>query len=84
MEELYKMTSTKFSGFQDMYFQDSFPEEFAISAKPALINQPRYIHPQQLSHVPAPGKPLDGEAFTAFVDAVSREIATDLGLKKKS
>ncbi len=74
----------KFSGFQDMYFQNSFPDEFAVSPDPALVNQPRYIHPKHLKQVPAPGKPLDPEAMTTFVNAISRQIAADLGLKKRT
>jgi threonine synthase len=74
----------KFSGFQDMYFQNSFPDGFAVKPDPALVNQPRYVHPQTLKQVPMPGKPLDADAFAEFVDAVSLQIATDLGLKKRS
>ncbi len=74
----------KFSGFQDMYFQGSFPETFDVHSDPALVNRPRYVHPDHLDQVPAPGKPLDKEAFAVFVNAVSREIAETLGLKKKS
>jgi threonine synthase len=74
----------KFSGFQDMYFQNSFPDGYAVSSNPALTNRPHYVHPEHLKTVPAPGKPLDGEAFTAFVEAVSRQIATELGLKKNT
>ena len=74
----------KFSGFQDMYFQDSFPDGFAVRPNPELINQPRYVHPKHLKQVPEPGQPLNAEAFSAFVDAVSKQIATDLGLKKKT
>ena len=73
----------KFSGFQDMYFQDSFPEGFAVRPNPALVNRPRYVHPEGLDQVPEPGKQMDAEAFNQFVDAVARKIATELGLKKK-
>ncbi len=73
----------KFSGFQDMYFQNSFPEGFAVRPDPALVNRPRYVHPQHLKQVPAPGKPLEAEALTTFVNAVSQQIAADLGLKKR-
>ena len=73
----------KFSGFQDMYFQNSFPEGFAIKPDPALINQPHYVHPPGLDAVPEPGRPLTGEAFSAFVQAVAGKIASDLGLKRK-
>jgi len=74
----------KFSGFQDMYFQNRFPDGFAVIPDPALVNQPRYIHPKQLEQVPAPGKPLDPEALAAFVKAISQQIAADLGLKKRT
>jgi threonine synthase len=74
----------KFSGFQDMYFQGRFPDEFNVRPKRELVNHPRYVHPQHLEKVPAPGKPLDKDAFTAFVNAVSQEIADTLGLKKKT
>ncbi|MFO7716745.1 threonine synthase [Desulfosarcina sp.] len=73
----------KFSGFQDMYFQNSFPDGFAVHPDPALINQPRYICPQHLAQVPEPGRPLGKEALAAFVNAVSRQIAEELGLKKR-
>jgi threonine synthase len=74
----------KFSGFQDMYFQNSFPDGFAVRPNPALVNEPRYVHPKHLKQVPAPGKPLDPEAFSTFVKAVSEQIAADLGLKKRT
>ena len=73
----------KFAGFQDMYFRNSFPDGFAVRPDPALVNQPRYIHPPELKAVPEPGRPLEGEAFAAFVDAVAGRIAADLGLKRK-
>jgi threonine synthase len=74
----------KFSGFQDMYFQNRFPDGFAVIPDPALVNRPRYIHPKQLKQVPAPGKPLDPEALATFVKAISQQIAADLGLKKRT
>ena len=74
----------KFSGFQDMYFQNSFPDGFAVRPDPKLINLPRYIHPEHLEQVPQPGKPLEAKAFERFVEAVSQQIAADLGLKKRS
>ncbi len=72
----------KFSGFQEMYFTDSFPEEFEISPDPELINKPTYIHPEDLSHVPEPGKPLKGEHLNKFIKKVSEEIAGILNLKQ--
>ena len=72
----------KFSGFQEMYFEKSFPGEFGIVSDPALMNAPVYVHPKDLPKVPAPGEPLQGAAFDNFVQRVSEEIATRLSLKK--
>ncbi|MDL2329003.1 threonine synthase [Desulfosarcina sp. OttesenSCG-928-A07] len=35
----------KFSGFQDMYFQNTFPEAFGVHPDPDLVNRPLYVHP---------------------------------------
>ena len=72
----------KFSGFQEMYFEKSFPAEFGIVSDPALMNAPVYVHPKDLPKVPAPGKPLQGAAFDNFVERISEEVATRLSLKK--
>ncbi len=72
----------KFSGFQDMYFTGRFPPEFNVSPKPALKNRPIYVHPEGLDAVPAPGRPLTGKAFDAFVERVSDEIASLMALTK--
>jgi threonine synthase len=72
----------KFSGFQEKYFEKSLPEEFKISSNPELVNAPVYIHPESLSIVPAPGKPLQGDDFDLFVEQTSKEIAKRLSLKK--
>jgi threonine synthase len=72
----------KFSGFQEMYFENSFPEEFEIVPDPTLMNAPVYVHPKDLPKVPAPGKPLQGAAFDYFVERISEEVAAHLGLKK--
>jgi len=72
----------KFSGFQDMYFQNSFPEEFKITPDPCLINAPVLVHPKDLEKVPAPGKPLQGVEFEQFVKRISEEIAEALDLKE--
>ena len=72
----------KFSGFQEMYFEKSFPAEFEIVPDPALMNAPVYVHPKDLLKVPAPGKPLQGAEFDYFVERISEEVATRLSLKK--
>jgi threonine synthase len=73
----------KFAGFQDMYFEQQFPPEFNIKPNSDLINAPVYVHPQDLKHVPGPGKPLTGKDFKVFVRCVSEEIAGLLNLKKR-
>ncbi|MGE5255482.1 MAG: threonine synthase [Hyphomicrobiales bacterium] len=72
----------KFSGFQDLYFENRFPAEFDITPDPALINLPVYIRPADLDRVPAPGGPLHGEEFTRFVRRTAEEIAGRLNLNK--
>ncbi|MCP4688188.1 MAG: threonine synthase [Desulfobacterales bacterium] len=73
----------KFSGFQDMYFQNSFPGEFGISPSPDLVNAPMYVRPDDLEKVPGPGAPLDGDDMKRFVRGVSEEIARRLDLEKR-
>ncbi len=73
----------KFSGFQDLYFANRFPKDFEITPDPALINRPELIHPADLSQVPAPGAPIEGEAFQRFVRRTAEEIAARLDLQKK-
>jgi len=72
----------KFSGFQEMYFEKSFPPEFNISSDPDFINAPVFVLPEDLDKVPAPGKPLKGDDFKQFVKRVSEKIADKLNLKK--
>jgi threonine synthase len=74
----------KFSGFQDMYFENRFPEEFEIRPNPALVNQPVYIRPADLEKVPAAGQPLQGDEFQRFVRRTAEDIAGRLGLRKRA
>lgn len=74
----------KFAGFQQQYFDNQFPPEFEVAPDEALINAPVYMHPSDLKQVPAPGKPLTGEAFDTFVEKVTAAVAADLNLKKRS
>ncbi len=72
----------KFSGFQDMYFENSFPEAYGITPKPDLINAPQLICPPDLKEIPRPNNPLHGDALKQFIDRVSEEIAILLDLKR--
>jgi threonine synthase len=72
----------KFAGFQDLYFENRMPADFEVVPDPTLINAPVYMHPKGLDQVPAPGRPLTGEAFDRFVQAMTQAIADDLKLNK--
>jgi len=74
----------KFSGFQELYFADSFPSEYEVTPKPELINAPELIRPADLEKVPEPGEPLSGQSLEAFVARMSEEIARILDLKRVS
>jgi len=73
----------KFSGFQEMYFENTFPSGYNVLPDKSLINFPVLIHPAGLDKFPAPGKPLAGKDFNMFVKRVSDEIAGLLYLKKR-
>ena len=72
----------KFSGFQEMYFNDSFPAEFKVKPVAELVNEPVFVHPQDLEDVPLPGQPLNQKALKQFVRRISDEIASVLALRK--
>jgi threonine synthase len=72
----------KFSGFQDMYFEQTFPDEYEVTPRNDLMNAPELIRPADLEQVPEPGRPLEGEALRRFIKRVSEEIATILELKR--
>ena len=72
----------KFAGFQEMYFEQTFPPDYNISPRPDLINAPLYVHPEDLEKVPASGKPLTGRDMEHFVVRTVEAIAARLDLKK--
>jgi threonine synthase len=73
----------KFIGFQQMYFDNTFPPGFGVTPRPELVNAPQQVRPAGVSQFPAPGKPLAGEAFQAFVKATAEEVARRLGLEAR-
>ncbi|MEW5913693.1 MAG: threonine synthase [Thermodesulfobacteriota bacterium] len=73
----------KFVGFQQMYFDDSFPPEFGVNPRPELRNQPQDVAALGEDELPAPGRPLSGAAFDKFVQATAQEIARRLGLEER-
>ena len=72
----------KFSGFQEMYFNNAFPDEYQITPDPALVNRPVLVRPETINRFPEPGKPLYKDDFKRFVDATCNYIAEALNLKK--
>jgi threonine synthase len=73
----------KFAGFQEMYFEQRFPPEFNIKPNPDFINTPVFVRPEDLKHIPVPGKPLSGGELNKFVSRTAETIAGILGLRKK-
>ena len=73
----------KFAGFQDMYFENSFPAEFEVVPDPALVNHPVLVHPGDLAMVPTAEKPLKGDDLSRYVTRISQEIADLLKLEKQ-
>jgi threonine synthase len=74
----------KFSGFQQMYFEKQIPPDYEIRPKPEYINAPVLIRPDDLTKLPAPGKPLAGDDLKHFVASVAREVAQILKLSQAS
>ena len=64
----------KFSGFQTMYMEDSFPPEFGVKARPELVNRPRLlISPERRAEL----------SETEFTAETARELARAAGLKSR-
>jgi threonine synthase len=86
-EEVAVLDSTahalKFSVFQEMYFENTFPPAYGIVPRPELVNRPILVRPADLDRLPAPGAPLQGEALQRFVRRTAEEIADRLHLKTR-
>lgn len=66
--------SLKFSGFQDMYFSNSFPPEYGVTPDQHLANKP------ELLLNPASKDQMDEKAYTR---AAAAAVVQRLGLKQK-
>ncbi len=73
----------KFSDFQQMYFDNTFPPEYQVVPNPDLVNSPQLVEIPNLDR-PRPGHPLSGPALTEFVTQTAREIAARLELEEVS
>lgn len=72
----------KFSGFQHMYFENQLPGEYKIHPKSSLKNKSILIKPRSVTKYPAAGHPLEGDELINYVDCITKEIASQLNLKK--
>ncbi|MDD3581310.1 MAG: threonine synthase [Desulfobacca sp.] len=70
----------KFSSFQQMYFDNSFPPEFEVVPKPEYQNHPQLLTPQANLASASPSSPAEQQAFTQDLVA---QLAAILGLKSK-
>jgi threonine synthase len=73
----------KFSGFQEMYFEDRFPEGYEILPRESLKNAPELIEAAGVDRFPTPENSLEGEAFDEFVGETAKSIAEKLNLKAR-
>ena len=71
----------KFSGFQEMYFEDQFPPEYEVTPRAELINAPEYVTPAPGIPIPTGIKPLFGPELKTFVEETATVIAKKLDLK---
>lgn len=74
----------KFSGFQEMYFENSFPKEFGISYQSNLINAPSLVEsPSSANGLSEDFRSLENPSFQRFVETSADSIANALNLKPK-
>jgi len=74
--------SLKFSSFQHMYLEDTFPEEFGVKPNKEYRNSPVSIIPEGIKKMPGTGEPLNEKDLQIFVRASAETIANILSLKK--
>ncbi|MFZ7127065.1 MAG: threonine synthase [Desulfobacterales bacterium] len=72
----------KFSGFQDMYFENRFPDAYAVTPNPELINRPHRIDCTRCGEGPESITELEG-GDGAFFSGIAEEIAKSLGLTSR-
>ncbi len=72
----------KFSGFQQMYFDNSFPSDYNITPNSEKINIPFILDSESEESLSTLDKPLTGEPLTKFVRNMALKIAKQLRLNK--
>ena len=64
----------KFAGFQDMYFNDSFPAEYGVTPDKSLANKPELLLPESARK---------GRKVAEFARMGADAVADRLSLQKK-
>jgi len=67
--------SLKFSGFQDMYFHNTFPPGFGIRPKKKLQNHPISLEPKKQVEIPRTKKPRSPKEYQIFVEKTALKVA---------
>ena len=68
------------SGFQDMYFENSFPPEFEVTPKPEYQNRPRLLTPKTDKPGGEDRGPGRADRRPAGVDAQGRAVRRGMKL----
>ena len=67
--------SLKFSGFQQMYFTNTFPPEYEVEPNPGLANQPELLLAEDVRK---------GKDVATFARLGAEAVVARLGLKSKN
>ncbi len=70
----------KFSGFQDMYFQDTFPPEFRILPKKGLKNIPVSAGLSKSGPFAGQGQMISRKEYNVFIEKTALKITDLLGM----
>ncbi|MBA4393257.1 MAG: threonine synthase, partial [Desulfobacca sp.] len=70
----------KFSGFQDMYFNNTFPPEFGIRPKKHLQNRPLAADLKKLSRFSDPSQLKSSKEYQGFIEKTALKVAELLGM----
>jgi threonine synthase len=72
--------SLKFSGFQEMYFQGTFPPDFGIRPKKELQNHPFSAGLIKGDPFSSPGKLITQKEYKVFIEKTALKITNLLGM----
>ncbi len=72
--------SLKFSGFQEMYFNNTFPPEFGIHPKKGLQNHPVSLKSKKQGQISVPRKIQSPKEYQKFVEKMALKVVGLLGM----